>query len=648
MNSTLDNKAVLVSAFKYCFDVLRDNEHLTGDKALRTLTYLLDLKLLEPQFGQTIDIDVHAYDFSGYGEPAGAELKTELLHIVRFGNLPAVQEDNLPELMRLLWDEILAVHPATRNVFLQGRGFNIRWPATYKKIIDRLAVIDFTAMEEDVLGDAYENVVKDVMVGKNLGQYFTPPNVKQMMVDLISPQLKDNGRTETLFDPAMGTGGFLITCLRNIIKQSRQRNIPLDWDFISSHIGGREAEIDTYQLAVSNMMITTGMMFRCLERGDSIRDPITGKYDIVLANPPFGIKGLHYDDIHSEWRNEYMPLASNSAVPLFLQAIISMLNIGGRCAVVLPAGQDISSDNPASVNIRKYLMKTCELHEIIYLPAGAFTNTSIKTCVLYFHKRSNGPDVLSVATIIRPNKSPVRKYTFADGHRTTSVGFYNFEPTTGVKTCIMSVPIEQFVEHAYKWTHTTYEVSIAEVYAANVIVRPLGEICVFLPKSKRKAGDGEPAGRAYMFYSSSQTCSKSLDTFDYEDECLIIGTGGSANIKMDRKFSCSADNLIIRLNPDVYTKYVYYYLLHNIHLLQKGFMGVGLQHVSKKYVETISIPLPPIEVQHAYVASVDQIHERIAEIHKETRTLYEKAGDLMQMATRCISGTGGYSKQAAE
>ena len=59
------------------------------------------------------------------------------------------------------------------------------------------------------------------MIGKTLGQFFTPPKVKKMMVKLIDPQINKNGSIESVFDPAMGTGGFLITCLRHLINQSK-------------------------------------------------------------------------------------------------------------------------------------------------------------------------------------------------------------------------------------------------------------------------------------------------------------------------------------------------------------------------------------------------------------------------------------------
>ena len=82
-----DNKSSLTTIFKYCLDVLRDNEHLTGDKALRSMAYLLDLRLLEPQFGKTIDIDNYKFDFSHIEDEYIENHKKKLLTIVRFSKL---------------------------------------------------------------------------------------------------------------------------------------------------------------------------------------------------------------------------------------------------------------------------------------------------------------------------------------------------------------------------------------------------------------------------------------------------------------------------------------------------------------------------------------------------------------------------------
>ena len=104
------------------------------------------------------------------------------------------------------------------------------------------------------------------MTGKVLGQFFTPPNIKNMMIKLVNPQIKKDGTIEKIFDPAMGTGGFLISSLRHLVKQSKEKEINLNWNFITNEgLGGREAEPDTYQLAISNMLISSGYMFNVIE-----------------------------------------------------------------------------------------------------------------------------------------------------------------------------------------------------------------------------------------------------------------------------------------------------------------------------------------------------------------------------------------------
>ena len=66
-------------------------------------------------------------------------------------------------------------------------------------------------------------------------------------------------------------------------------------------------------------------------------------------------------------------------------------------------------------------------------------------------------------------------------------------------------------------------------------------------------------------------------------------------------FSCSTDNIIIKINSEQLVKYIYYYLLININILQKGFIGVGLQHISKDYLCNIKIKIPSIEQQYKII-----------------------------------------------
>ena len=632
----MDNKTTLISVFKSSLNILRDNEGLTGEKALRNMSYLLILKLLEPHFGGEINIDDYEYDFSHIEDEMIEKHKNKLLEIVRFSNLSNEKEDNIPVNMKYLWDDILSKHPTTKNIFLKGKGFDIQHKSTYKKLIDKLNSLDLSQTEYDVLGNAYEEVIQDIMTGRVLGQFFTQPLVKKMMVKLINPQIHPDGKIDTCGDPTMGTGGFLITYLQYILQQATAKNIQPDWDFIKTEgLYGKELEPDTYQLAVSNMLISSGHMFEKLDRGDSIRVPITRKFDNILANPPFGIKGLKYDDFQSPLKSEYVPIKTDNAVSLFIQAIIYMLNINGKCAVVLPDGQDLfSKTNTTLVAIREYLMKTCDLKEIIYLPSGIFTYTSIKTCVFYFVKKREGTDVLKVDIKYSKTtqKETKRNYQFSKTHQTTKVKFYDYNPYEDVKNLLVEVPIEKIVGNSYSLNYAEYmkDETEEEQYEEGVVVKTLGEVCKFLPKSKRKASYGEKQGQ-YPFYTSSQTCSKYCDEYDYEDECLIIGTGGNANIKYCSKFSCSADNFVIKINLGQSVKYIYYYLSINIEVLQNGFVGVGLQHISKEYITNIKIPIPSLEHQQEIVKYLDFIYE------KANKTSNDKIVELKQLNKFCLS-----------
>jgi restriction endonuclease S subunit len=457
------------------------------------------------------------------------------------------------------------------------------------------------------------------MIGKTLGQFFTPPKVKEMMVNLINQRLYPDGTTESIFDPAMGTGGFLITCLRNLIQKSKVSGVKLNWEFLTKNsiISGRECEPDTYQLAVSNMLISSGNMF-FLEQGDSIRDPITAKYDIVMANPPFGIKGLEYDEITHPLRNEYLPISSKSSTPLFLQAIIYMLKVNGRCAVVLPEGQDLFSKSKSLVAVREYLMKTCELKEVIYLPPGMFTHTTIKTCVFYFHKRKEGKEVLEIKA--------KKGIEFIPEHQTKSVKFFEFDGTT--KQLIVEVGIEDIAKNTYSLNSAEYLTKAEPMYtesSGSIVMKTLGEICDFLPKSKRSASYGKPSG-AYPFFKSSLRVTHYVDEPDFTKESIIFGDGGEPNVNYGTNFSVSDHCYVLQnKNPQqVNMKYVYYYCYHDLDNIADLFTGVAIKNISKSKIASIVVPIPALEKQNEIVKRLDFILE------KSVQTSRNKIQELRQ------------------
>ncbi len=623
----MDNKTTLISVFKNCLNILRDNEGLTGEKALRNLSYLLILKLLEPHFGGEINIDNYEYDFSHIEDEMIEKHKNKLLEIVRFSNLSTEKEDNIPVNMKYLWDDILSNHPTTKNIFLKGKGFDIQHKSTYKKIIDKLNSLDLSQTEYDVLGNAYEEVIQNIMTGKALGQYFTQPLVKNLMVKLINPQIHPDGKIDTCGDPTMGTGGFLITYLQYILQQATAKNIKPDWDFIKTEgLYGKELEPDTYQLAVSNMLISSGHMFEQLDRGDSIRDPITRKFDNILANPPFGIKGLKYDDFESPLKSEYVPIKTDNAVSLFIQAIIYMLKINGKCAVVLPDGQDLfSKTNTTLVAIREYLMKTCDLKEIIYLPSGVFEYTPIKTCVFYFVKKREGTDVLETKIkVSKSQKETGRDYKFSKTHQTTKVKFYDYNPYEDVKNLLVEVPIEKIVSNSYSLNYAEYmkDDIEEEQYEDGVVVKSLDQIFHItkgtLQSSKNIEGQ-------YKFITASDT-HKTHNTFTHDCECVMLVGGAEGSLAKAQYFKgkfIASDLLyvLISKNPnEINYKYAWYYLNFNRekHLLDDTICcGTPKKMISKNRCSNIKIPIPSLERQQEIVKYLDFIYENIKQLEKE-------------------------------
>ena len=647
----MDNKTRLISVFKSCLNILRDNEGLTGEKALRTLSYLLILKLLEPHFGGEINIDDYEYDFSHIEDEMIEKHKNKLLEIVRFSNLSNEKEDNIPVNMKYLWDDILSNHPTTKNIFLKGKGFDIQHKSTYKKLIDKLNSLDLSQTEYDVLGNAYEEVIQDIMTGKVLGQFFTQPLVKKMMVKLINPQIHPDGKIDTCGDPTMGTGGFLITYLQYILQQATAKNIKPDWDFIKTEgLYGKELEPDTYQLAVSNMLISSGHMFEKLDRGDSIRVPITRKFDNILANPPFGIKGLKYDDFQSPLKSEYVPIKSGNAVSLFIQAIIYMLKINGKCAVVLPDGHDLfSKTNATLVAIREYLMKTCDLKEIIYLPSGIFTYTSIKTCVFYFVKKREGTDVLETnIKVSKTQKETGRDYKFSKTHQTTKVKFYDYNPYEDVKNLLVEVPIEKIVSNSYSLNYAEYmkDETEEEQYEDGVVVKTLGELFKLNGNGKTNSKDITNTGEYPFYKASCNNPSGTHNTFDFDGKeyLLIIKSGGSSSKPISENYGigkvfevngkCAANIAVFQLLPKTNNnfKYLSYYLKsiqNKIQGLAKYCTNNG--NIDMKELMEIKIPIPSLERQQEIVKYLDFIYE------KANKTSNEKIAELKQLNEFCLS-----------
>ena len=654
-----DTKSQLINAFNNCLDIMRV-EGLTNEKALRNLSYFIVLILIEPHFGNEINIDDYEYDFSEVQDDLIEDFKNKLLTIVRFSKLSNIKED-IPKSIKELWDYVLSVHPNTKNIFIKGKGFDITKQSNYKKLITKLNELDLSNKEQDVLGDAYEALIQQMgETGKGFGQFFTPLLIKKMMIKLINPQIHIDGTIETCCDPTMGTGGFLKTYLFHILEQAKVKAIEPNWDFITTQgLYGKELEIDTYQYAVSNMLISSGHMFEQLENGDSIDTPITRRFDNVLANPPFGIKGLNYDDFKSSLKNEYIPIKSDNAVSLFIQAIIYMLKINGKAAVVLPDGQDLfSKTNKTLVAIREYLMKTCDLKEIIYLPSGIFTYTSIKTCVFYFVKKREGTDVLEtvIKSSAKTQKENGRTYKFSKTHQTSKVAFYDFNLYKDVKNLLVEVPIDAIASNSYSLNYAEYmkDESTEDKYEEGIVVKTLGEVCEFQNGYSFKSTDYEKQSDANVgilqiksiqngFIDENKITeyieeNKKYKLFEIQKGDILIALSGATTGKigiynLEKKSYLNQRVGKIIAKTGIIQKYIYYwYLCCEIeNEVLKIATGTAQPNISTTDISKFKIPIPSLEKQQTIVAYLDFIYE------KANKTSFAKIEELKQLNEFCLN-----------
>ncbi len=247
----------------------------------------------------------------------------------------------------------------------------IKNPKTVKSIVDKLSSINLMDADTDVKGDAFEYFLKDsITVGNDLGEYFTPRHIVNLMVDLIEPKFGD-----TIYDPTCGTGGFLISSF-NYLKKRIAKQKSLIKKLREKTIYGREFT-DTAKVAKMNMIIT-GDGHTNIKQIDSLSNPVKEKYKVVLANPPYGQK--------TDYGN-YYPIPSEEGDSIFIQHIYLSLKNGGRACIVIPEGLLF---RPSDLKLRQFLLKHCNIKAIISLPVGVFRPyAKNKTDIILFEKDEN-------------------------------------------------------------------------------------------------------------------------------------------------------------------------------------------------------------------------------------------------------------------
>ena len=231
--------------------------------------------------------------------------------------------------------------------------------------------------EKHELSHLYETKIKNMgNAGRNGGEYYTPRPLIRAMIQVVKPTIG-----ETIYDAACGSAGFLCES-HDYLRADKELTTDQLNTLQTSTFYGKEKKSLAYVIAIMNLIlhgIDTPNIIHTNTLAENLADvQEKDRYDIVLANPPFG--GKERKEIQQNF-----PIKTGETAFLFLQHFIKYLKAGGRGAVVIKNTFLSNSDN-ASKALRQELLESCNLHTVLDCPSGTFLGAGVKTVVLFFEK----------------------------------------------------------------------------------------------------------------------------------------------------------------------------------------------------------------------------------------------------------------------
>ena len=301
----------------------------------------------------------------------------------KWKDIAGLNGDDLVTKYEQILDELSKVEGLIGTIFTRASN-KIDRPVMLAKVIEMVSEENWYMMESDFKGAVYESILEKNGQDKKsgAGQYFTPRALIKAMVDVIDPKI-----TETVADPACGTGGFLLAAFDHMKKQSR--DIRKQMSLKNDALFGADNTPLVVTLASMNLYLhDVGTKKSPIAYQDSLIDKSDRMFDVVLANPPFGTRPQGSVEVSAN-RPDFIKTSDNQVN--FLQHIMSIVKTGGRVGVVLP--DSVLTDGGSTADVRKKLLENFNLHTILRLPTGIFYANGVKTNVLFFEKGEPTKDI---------------------------------------------------------------------------------------------------------------------------------------------------------------------------------------------------------------------------------------------------------------
>ena len=364
-------------AISFCHDVIWNEKSTTPEDALKELTKFFVAKIIDEQ-----EVNEHEKEEYQFRIKAEKEDVLDIKNRINFLLLKAKKKDE--------------------EIFVDPKPEITLKPYSVIKIVQKLQDYSLTKTDKiEILGEIYQTLLKETYTDKVKGQRFTPRNVVEFMVELIDPKL-----SETIYDPACGTGGFLVSSLKHVKKEidiAFERgdiHNPLEKykEYTATKLYGTDIERTVIQLAKANMLVHgdghnhvivhDGLYFdkavhpktREIEK---VVD-IDGGFDIILTNPPFGGVKI-WPELLAGYQLARRARRELTQV-LFIERCISLLKNGGRMGIVLPDG---ILNNLKLKYVREYIMTKTNIKAVISLPIVTFKpyGAGPKASIVFLQKK---------------------------------------------------------------------------------------------------------------------------------------------------------------------------------------------------------------------------------------------------------------------
>jgi len=516
--------------------------------------------------------------------------------------------ENLPELFREIFKNSFLPFkdPSTLNMFLKE-------------------INEFHYSNSEKLGDAFEYLLSFMGSQGDAGQFRTPRHIIDFITEIVNPQ-----KNETVLDPACGTAGFLISAYKHILKQNTKKNLgdglnASDRKKIGENLNGYDISPDMVKMSLVNMYLHKFTNPKINEYDTlSSEDRWNEYYDVILANPPF------FSPKGGIMPHNRFGVKSTKAEILFIDYINEHLKPNGRAGIIVPEGV-IFQSGTAYKQLRKKLIET-SLVGVISLPAGIFQPYSgVKTSVLILDKKiskqKNKVFFLEIkndgyAITSKRNKTDLNDLPKA----IEDIGKFKENKTFLIINKSELISNEDYVLtiNSYKLSKPTNSKCETEKLS-NIVVsmhqglNTAGEKVKFVSKGipvlqTRNITSGKIDFKN-MKYVDENTYKKYSSKFTITKNDILLANIGTIGKSLIVKSEDVVERVLIhwnifkiQLNPDkINHRYFNYYLnyLDRIKYFLQFQKGGTVNFISKKFLNELEIPLPPLETQNQIVEELD-------------------------------------------